>query len=97
MSICPLTREIDDATLRQDADLLRLPDEVLKCVGTFIATGDVLNAGKSAVQWGRVCVLTHRLSHEKDLNDAMERARLATIAQREIMERWDAENRIFIY
>ncbi len=95
--ICKVTRILDDETLRQDADILHLPNEILKRIGRCIATGPILEAGKSAVQWSRVCVLAHLLSHERDMREAMNNARLEKLWRKPINEEWDAHNRIFIY
>ena len=43
--------------------LLQLPKDILAMIGQWVATGDKLEAGKHAVRWGRVCILTHQLSH----------------------------------
>jgi len=72
--ICNVTRILDDEILRQDADLLHLPNEILKRIGREIATGPIVEAGESAVQWSRVCVFSHILSHEREMREVMNNA-----------------------
>lgn len=43
--------------------LLQLTIDILAIICQWVATGDKFEAGKNAVRWGRVCILTHQLSH----------------------------------
>lgn len=49
--------------------LLQLPSDLMRLIGKYCATGNtLLEAAKNTVYFGRVCILTHLLTHVDEIN-----------------------------
>lgn len=64
---------------------LQLPLVALKKIALNVNTGNIIERAKNSVLFGRICILTHLLSHEKEIEASIDAAKIY-LANEELAE-----------